>query len=48
MLAAFAQDPAPDTVLLVQAAQWSRAHEVAWVKAVDRDGWFVPMAAETE
>jgi len=43
MLAAFAQDPAPDTVLLVQAAQWSRAHEVAWVKAVDRDGWFVPM-----
>ena len=42
-LSAFARDPVPDLVLLVQAAQWSRAHETAWVKAVDSAGWLVPM-----
>ncbi|MDX9763776.1 MAG: DNA polymerase III subunit delta [Chiayiivirga sp.] len=43
MLAAMARQPAPDVVLLIQAAQWSRAHETAWVKAIDQAGWFVPM-----
>ena len=43
VLTQFAQDPAPDIVLLIQAAQWSRAHETAWVKAIERDGWVVPM-----
>lgn len=42
-LSAFARDPVPDLVLLIQAAQWSRAHETAWVKAVDNAGWLVPM-----
>lgn len=42
-LGAFARDPVPDVVLLIQAAQWSRAHETAWVKAVDRAGWLLPM-----
>ncbi len=42
-LAALARAPAPDVVVLIQAAQWSRAHETAWVKEVDRSGWFVPM-----
>ncbi len=42
-IAALARDPMPDVVLLVQAAQWSKAHETAWVKEVERTGWFVPM-----
>ncbi len=42
-LARLARTPAPDVLLLVQAAQWSRAHETAWVKEIDRAGWFVPM-----
>lgn len=45
VLAQFAQNPVPDIVLLIQAAQWSRAHETAWVKAIERDGWVVPMWA---
>ncbi len=43
MLAALARQPAPDVMLLIQAAQWSRAHETSWVKAIDQAGWFVPM-----
>ena len=43
VLAGFARNPVPDVVLLVQAAQWSRAHETAWVKTLDQAGWFVPM-----
>lgn len=43
VLASFAENPPPDLVLLVQAAQWSRAHETAWVKTIERSGWFVPM-----
>ncbi len=37
------KSPAPDTVLLVSAMQWSKKHEGAWVKAVERAGvyaWF--------
>lgn len=43
IIAGFARQPAPDVVLLIQAGQWSRAHEGAWVKAVEQAGWFLPM-----
>lgn len=43
ILRSFAKNPVPDLLLLVQAAQWSRAHETAWVKDIDRAGWLVPM-----
>lgn len=39
ILARFAREPTPDVVLLIQAAQWSRAHETAWFKDVERHGW---------
>lgn len=39
----FCKDPAPDLCLLVTASQWSRAHETAWVKSVEKHGWFVPL-----
>lgn len=37
--------PVPDTVLLISAQQWSKKHEGAWVKAVERAGeymWLKP------
>lgn len=37
--------PAPDTVLLISAMQWSRKHEGAWVKAVERAGRYVRLRA---
>ena len=37
--------PAPDTVLLISAQQWSRKHEGAWVKAVERAGVYVWLRA---
>ncbi|HET9818381.1 MAG TPA: DNA polymerase III subunit delta [Rhodanobacteraceae bacterium] len=33
--------PAPDIVLLVSAQQWSKKHEGAWVRAVERVGQYV-------
>lgn len=39
------KSPAPDTVLLISAAQWSRKHEGAWVKAVERAGQYVWLRA---
>ncbi|HET6604571.1 MAG TPA: DNA polymerase III subunit delta [Xanthomonadaceae bacterium] len=42
-IAAFARDPVPDLLLLVLAGQWSRSHEVAWVKAVDKAGVLLPL-----
>lgn len=39
ILTRFAREPVPDVVLLIQAEQWSRAHETAWFKAVDQQGW---------
>ncbi len=44
VLTQLAEQAHSDVVLLVQAAQWSRAHEeTAWVRTVDRSGWLVPM-----
>ncbi|MGH8214805.1 MAG: DNA polymerase III subunit delta [Rhodanobacteraceae bacterium] len=37
--------PAPDTVLLISAMQWSKKHEGAWVKAVERVGRYVRLRA---
>ncbi|HEX5962073.1 MAG TPA: DNA polymerase III subunit delta [Rhodanobacteraceae bacterium] len=37
--------PAPDTVLLVSAQQWSKKHEGAWVKAVERAGVYAWLRA---
>lgn len=34
---------APDTLLLISAAQWSRKHEGAWVKEIERNGVYVPI-----
>jgi len=33
----------PDNVLLITATQWSKAHETAWVAAVEKAGVFVPI-----
>ncbi len=37
--------PVPDTVLLISAMQWSKKHEGAWVKAVERAGVYVRLQA---
>ncbi|MGN6789778.1 MAG: DNA polymerase III subunit delta [Rhodanobacteraceae bacterium] len=39
------KSPAPDTVLMISAAQWSKRHEGAWVKAVERAGVYVWLRA---
>lgn len=37
------KSPAPDTVLLISAMQWSKKHEGAWVREVERAGIYVPI-----
>jgi DNA polymerase III subunit delta len=39
----FCAAPPPDTVLMITANDWSRAHEGAWVKSVEHAGTFVPV-----
>ncbi len=39
------KSPAPDTVLFISAAQWSKKHEGAWVKAVERAGVYASLRA---
>ncbi|HKV65908.1 MAG TPA: DNA polymerase III subunit delta [Rhodanobacteraceae bacterium] len=39
------KSPAPDTVLLVSAMQWSKKHEGAWVKAIERAGVYAWLRA---
>lgn len=34
----YCQSPPPDVLLLITAADWSRAHEVAWVRSVESAG----------
>jgi DNA polymerase III subunit delta len=43
VIEAFCASPAPDVLLLVTAAEWSKSHETAWVRAVDKAGGFVTM-----
>jgi DNA polymerase III subunit delta len=38
VLEKFCADPAPDVLLLVVAAEWSKSHEAAWVRAIERAG----------
>jgi DNA polymerase-3 subunit delta len=42
-IVAFCESPPPDTVLLVTANDWSKAHEGAWVRAIENVGVFVPV-----
>lgn len=35
--------PSADTVLLICASQWSKKHEGAWVREVERNGVYVPI-----
>ncbi|MDN5925338.1 MAG: DNA polymerase III subunit delta, partial [Xanthomonadales bacterium] len=37
------QSPPPDTALLISAQEWSKAHQGAWVSAVEKVGCFVPL-----
>jgi len=37
------KSPAPDTVLLILASEWSKKHEGAWVKEVERTGVYLPI-----
>ncbi|TLY49775.1 MAG: DNA polymerase III subunit delta [Gammaproteobacteria bacterium] len=39
----YCENPPPDNVLLITATQWSKAHETAWVGAVEKAGVFVPI-----
>ena len=39
------KSPAPDTVLMISASQWSKKHEGAWVKAVERAGVYAWLRA---
>jgi DNA polymerase-3 subunit delta len=39
------KSPAPDTVLMISAAQWSKKHEGAWVKTVERVGVYAWLRA---
>ncbi|HJT98572.1 MAG TPA: DNA polymerase III subunit delta [Rhodanobacteraceae bacterium] len=39
----FCESPPPDTLLLITANEWSKAHEGAWVRAVESAGVFVPV-----
>ena len=41
-LIAYCSNPPPDTVLLITCTQWSKAHETAWVAALEKAGTFVP------
>lgn len=44
-IAEWCKAPAPDTVLLISAMQWSKKHEGAWVKAVERAGQYLRLRA---
>lgn len=39
------KSPAPDIVLLISAGEWSKKHEGAWVKAVERAGTYAWLRA---
>ncbi len=42
-ISAYCEAPPPDTILLVTANDWSKAHEGAWVKSIEDVGVFVPV-----
>ena len=42
-ISAWCADPPPDTLLMITAQDWSKAHEGAWYGAVDRVGVAIPV-----
>ena len=42
-ISAWCADPPPDTLLLITAQEWSKAHEGAWYSAVERLGVAMPV-----
>lgn len=42
-ISAWCADPPPDTLLMITAQDWSKAHEGAWFKAVDKIGVAMPV-----
>ena len=42
-IVAFCESPPPDIVLLITTNDWSKKHEGAWVRAVEKIGVFVPV-----
>jgi DNA polymerase-3 subunit delta len=44
-IAAWCQSPPPDTLLLISAMQWSKKHELAWVRAVEKIGVYAWLRA---
>ena len=42
-ISAWCADPPPDTLLMITAQEWSKAHEGAWVAAVERVGVVMPV-----
>ncbi|MGH8232895.1 MAG: DNA polymerase III subunit delta [Rhodanobacteraceae bacterium] len=44
-IAEWCEAPMPETVLLISAQQWSKKHEGAWVKVVERAGKYVRLRA---
>jgi len=43
LIESYCRQPPPDLCLLITCSEWSRAHEVAWAKAVDAAGIFLPL-----
>jgi DNA polymerase-3 subunit delta len=39
----YCKAPPPDLCLLISAEEWSKSHETAWVRSVDKAGVFVPI-----
>jgi DNA polymerase III subunit delta len=42
-ISAWCQSPPPDTVLLITAGAWSRSHEGAWTRAIEKVGVLLPI-----
>ncbi len=42
-ISAWCADPPPDTLLMITAQDWSKAHEGAWFKSVDQVGVAMPV-----
>ena len=43
IIEAYCKAPPPDLCLLISAEEWSKSHETAWVRSVDKAGVFVPI-----
>ena len=43
LIDAYCKSPPPDLCLLISAEEWSKKHEGAWVRSVEKAGVFVPL-----